>query len=162
MAWGSRRKLLQAGAKAPDFQLERLGGGVASLADALADGPALLAFFKVSCPVCQFTLPFLERIHASGGLAILGVSQNDAEDTRDFTRRFGIRFPVLLDSEDAEFPAGNAYGISSVPTMFLVERDGTVAQVIEGWSKRDIRDLGVRAGMAPFGQSDNVPEWKAG
>ena len=38
--------------------------------------------------------------------------------------------PLLLDEEDAGFPASNAYGISTVPTMYLVERDGTISRVI--------------------------------
>jgi hypothetical protein len=46
--------------------------------------------------------------------------------------------------------------------MFLIERDGVVARVIEGWSKRDIESLGELAGAQVFRQGDNVPEWKAG
>ncbi len=84
----------------------------------------LLAFFKVTCPVCQLTVPFLERLHASGGIAICGISQNDAADTREFNTYFGATYTTLLDSEDEGFPVSNLYGISSVPTMFLVEPDG--------------------------------------
>ena len=42
----------------------------------------------------------------------------------------------------------NAFGISSVPTMFLVEPDGAISRVIEGWRKRDIEWLGGQAGVA--------------
>ena len=42
------RQLLEAGAKAPEFRLPQLDGGDISLAEIVARGPALLAFFKVS------------------------------------------------------------------------------------------------------------------
>jgi peroxiredoxin len=133
-----------------------------SLAEIIAGGPALLVFFKVTCPVCQLTLPFLNRIHRSGGMAVYGISQDDVRDTREFLREFGVSFPMLLDSEDAGYPASNAYGISSVPTLFLVERDGKLASVVEGWQKAEIERLGTLAGMQVFRSDDQVPAWKAG
>ena len=162
MAASRQRQLLKAGARAPDFRAARLDGLETSLQEILANGPALLAFFKISCPVCQLTLPYLDRIYAGGALPIYGVSQNGPEDTRDFNRRFGVSFPVLLDSEESGYPVSNAYGISTVPTLFLVERDGTVSDIIEGWSKSEISRLAATAGANPFRQADNVPEWKAG
>jgi peroxiredoxin len=161
MALWKRRRILEPGARAPEFRLSRLDGGETTLAEIAAHGPALLVFFKVTCPVCQFTLPFLERIHA-GALPIFGISQNDAERTREFNREFGVTFPVLLDTEESGFPVSNAFGISSVPTMFLVESDGTISQVMEGWRKTEIEWLGGKAGVQPFRPSDYVPEWKAG
>ncbi len=162
MGASRQRQLLKTGSRAADFRLARLDGAETSLKDIIANGPALLAFFKVSCPVCQLTLPFLDRIHAAGALSIYGVSQNPAGDTREFNHRFGVSFPTLLDSAESGYPVSNAFGISSVPTLFLIERDGTVSNVIEGWSKRDISELGSRSGVSPFRESDSVPEWKAG
>jgi len=162
MFFGKKTPLPQVGARAPELRLRQLGGGEAALADLLAAGPVLLAFFKVSCPVCQMTLPFLERIHAGGGLQVYGVSQNDERDTRDFAGEYGLKFPMLLDSEHDGFPAGNAYGITHVPTSFLVEADGTVGRLIEGWNKQEILWLGARSGVNPIGADDHVPEWKAG
>ena len=97
-----------------------------------------------------------------GALAICGISQNDAADTREFNSYFGVTFATLLDAEDEDFPASNAYGISSVPTMFLVEPDGMISRVIEGWNKKDMESLGEAAGMTLFRPEDNVPAWKAG
>jgi len=162
MAASRQRQLLKTGSRAPDFRLPRLDGPETSLQDILANGPALLAFFKVSCPVCQLTFPFLDRIYAGGALPVYGVSQNGPEDTSDFNRRFGVSFPVLLDSEESGYPVSNAFGISTVPTLFLIERDGTLSNIVEGWSKSDVSRLAATAGVNPFRQSDNVPEWKAG
>jgi peroxiredoxin len=132
------------------------------LAEVLSGGPVLLAFFKISCPVCQLTFPFLERIHSSGAVRIFGVSQNDAADTREFNQEFGVTFPTLLDGEESGFPASNDYGISSVPTMFLIEPGGKIVNVIEGWQKKEIEGLAVPALAGLFRPGDYVPEWKAG
>jgi len=144
------RKTLAAGDKVPDLRLPRLEGGEQSL---LAHTPALLAFFKISCPICQFTLPFVERLHPN--LRIYGISQDDAGDTREFNEAFHLTFPTLLDPED-DFPASNAFGITHVPTMFLIQPDGRIGRVIEGWNKNEMEQLGA------LRETDNVPAWKAG
>jgi len=154
--------LAKTGELAPGFRLARLEGGEVSLADLLPGGPVLLVFFKVTCPVCQFTLPFLERIYAGAALPIHTVSQNDAEDTREFNTEYGITMPTLLDTEESGFPASNAYGISHVPTSFLVGVDGKISHVIEGWNKKEIESLGASVGVRVIGPNDDVPAWKAG
>ena len=162
MIFGKKRHLLEAGAKAADFRLQRLAGGEVAFGEITSQGPALLAFFKVNCPVCQLTFPYLERIHSPERLPIYGISQNGPEDTGDFRRAYGVTFPILLDSEASDFPVSNAFGISIVPTLFVVERDGTVSRVIEGWRKSEIQELGELAGVNPFRAGESVPEAKAG
>jgi peroxiredoxin len=162
MAAGRSHKLLATGARAPEFRLPLLVGGEVSLQELRARGPVLVAFFKITCPVCQMTFPFLERLHAAGTLQIYGISQNDPADTREFNREFGVTFPAMLDTEDSGFPVSNDYGIATVPTLFLVEPAGTVSFVSEGFSKKEIARLGSRTGVTVFRQSDKVPEWKPG
>ena len=161
---GTKQKLipLEAGALAPTFQLPRPEGGAKSLAEITAAGPALLAFFKVSCPVCQLAFPFLERLHQPGTRPVYGISQNNARDTREFAKRYGATFPMLLDLESAGFPVSNAYGLTNVPTLFLIEPDGSIAQTIHGWNKQQMAALGATIGVSVFHHEDNVPEWKAG
>ncbi|SRR5579883_2830621 len=156
MAAHRQRPLLPAGKAAPEFRLRKLEGGEVTLAELLKGGPVLLAFFKVTCPVCQMTLPFLERLHAAGTRRVFGVSQNGEEDTQNFARHFGLTFPMLLDPEDDGFVASNTYGISSVPTQYLIDGSGLITDVIEGWLKVEMERLGA---VRP---DDNVPAWKAG
>jgi peroxiredoxin len=154
--------MLEAGVKAPAFQLKSLGGQKRSLEEILASGPALLAFYKVSCPVCQLTFPYLERLAAGSSLQIIAISQDDDGSTTGFNQRFGITFPTLLDQARENYPASNAYGISTVPSLFLVEKDGQVGKSFSGFSKRDLEAIGERAGVKPFLPGENVPDWKAG
>jgi peroxiredoxin len=161
--WGRKPKtIVPPGEQAPAFELKSLGGGARSLQEILSHGPALLAFYKISCPVCQLIAPYLERLAASSEIQVIGISQDDADSTAGFNQRFGVTFHTLRDEFSAGYPASNAYGISSVPTLFLVDRDGRVAKSFTGFSKRDIEELGERAGVAVFQESDNVPAWKAG
>jgi peroxiredoxin len=162
MASRRHRTLLDSGTQAPGFRLSRLEGGEVTLAELTAQGRVLLAFFKVTCPVCQLTAPFLQRLHTSGSIAVYGISQNDAGDTREFNNYYGVTYPTLLDAEDQDFPASNLYGISSVPTIFVAELEGTISRVIEGWNRKEMEALGADAGMTLFQPGDNVPAWKAG
>jgi hypothetical protein len=45
---------------------------------------------------------------------------------------------------------------------FCLDAGGVVAFAGEGFVKRELADLGRRAGVEVFGQDEYVPEWKAG
>ena len=163
MASKSQRKMLEAGAKAPAIRLvDPNTKAEKSLDELLLNGPAVIAFFKVTCPTCQFTFPFLERLSRAGSVRMVGVSQDDAESTAEFNREFGVTFPTLLDEEHRDYPASNAFGISQVPSMFLVEPGGRISWTSNGFSRRELEELGRRAGVTPFSQDEYVPEWKSG
>jgi len=153
--------MLKAGATAPSFTLEDMSGAKHSLSDILTRGPVLLALYKISCPVCQFAMPYLDRM-AKGSLQIIGISQDDELGTAKFQTKYGVTMPTLLDREWDGYPVSNAFGITYVPSLFLVEPDGTISLASEGFAKRDLESIGARAGVAPFGPDDHVPEWKAG
>src|SRR2546425_1108382 len=111
-----------ASATAPAFALQALDGKEYSLSTLMKRGPVVAAFFKISCPVCQFTFPFLERLHkryGGEGATFLGISQDDARSTAKFAKEYGATFPILIDEEKG-YVVSNAYGLSSVPTVFLI------------------------------------------
>ena len=160
-----QNRLLETGARAPDFNLADLAGRRHTLRELTANGPVLLAFYKTTCPVCQLTFPFLERIHrgqAGPAVAVYAISQDDPESTQEFNHDFGVTFPTLFDTEDSGYPASNAYGISHVPSVFLVEPDGSISWTMEGFDKKALEALGTRAGAMTFRTTDNVPAFKAG
>jgi peroxiredoxin len=130
---------------APHFTLPTLDGHQFSLAHALQQGPVVLAFFKISCPVCQYAFPYLERIHRSyqGKVRVVGVSQNGKKDTALFCKEYGVHFPVVLD-DPGRYQASNAYGITNVPTVFLVAPGGAIEVSSVGWSRPDIAEINRR------------------
>ena len=161
---------LDAGVVAPPFELSDADGKSYSLPEALKQGPVLLAFFKVSCPTSQFTLPFLERLHqavkGNSAARLWGVSQNDAEQTRAFAKEFGLTFPILLD--EAGYPVSNGYGLANVPTLFLIEPDGSIRVSTVGFNRRDIEEMAAefsrRTGqtITVFQRGELIPDSKAG
>ena len=156
--------MLQPGDSAPDINLSDLDGTAWKLHEALQHGPVVLAFFKISCPTCQMTFPFLQRIadSASGGPKnIVAISQDDAPDSREFQQRFGLSMPTLIDVPPG-YSASNAYGIFSVPSIFVVETDGRIASAVEGFNKAALEDLGRRFSVALFRESDRVPALRPG
>lgn len=160
--WRQRQQMLEAGAPAPDFEAKDLNDASHSLRGLLAGGPVLLAFFKASCPVCQYTFPFLERIHkASGGIRIFGVSQDKSGPAREFNTEQGITFPTLLD-DTREYPISNAFGLHTVPSLFVVEQDGTISAAEHGFSRKEIEAVAARAGAQAFAADERVPEFRPG
>ena len=153
--------MLKAGSKAPEFALEDMSGRKQSLAEILSRGPALVSFYKISCPVCQLTFPYLERI-SKGSLQVIGISQDDERGTAKFEKNLGLTMPTLLDRDADGYEVSNAFGITHVPSSFLIEPDGKISMAVEGFVKRDLESLSTRAGVAVFGPGDSVPEWKAG
>ena len=154
--------MLETGDRAPDFQLQDSEGRIWNLRELTAKGPVTIAFFKTTCPVCQLTFPFLERLHR-GGAAIFGISQDDPETTREFNQEFGVTLPMLFDTAESDYPASNAYGISHVPSVFMVEPDGKISWTMEGFDKKALESLGSRLGApAVFTERDRVPAFKAG
>jgi peroxiredoxin len=153
--------LIAAGKLAPQCELEDLAGGTWSLAEALGRGPVLLAFFKISCPTCQLTFPFLQRLSEGAreeAPQLVAVSQDDAAGTAQFHKRFHLSMQTLLDKLQAPaYPVSNAFGISHVPSLFLIEPDGRISFAVEGFSKADLEKLGERFGVSPFGSADRVP-----
>ena len=162
---------LTAGTQAPQFDLPTMNGSRFSLQDALSRGPVLAVFFKISCPVCQYALPYFQRIYQSYGdksFSIVGISQNEKRDTSEFMKRYGITFPVLLDDTKI-FPVSNAYGLTNVPTAFWISEDGTIEISSVGWSRQEFEEMVGRAasaaGTAPapvFRPTEQIADFRAG
>jgi cytochrome c biogenesis protein CcmG, thiol:disulfide interchange protein DsbE len=153
---------LNAGVVAPDFTLPLVQGGQVSLREALAKGPVMLVFFKKSCPVCQYALPFLERLYQANRAAdvtVLGVSQDGAEDAKKFLREYGVTFPVALD-DPANYAVSNAYGLTNVPTIFYIAPSGEIEISCAGWSKADVEAINRR--LAEHREQAPTPLWRKG
>ena len=163
---------LEAGVQAPEIELQYLDGRKFSLKEERKKGPVVAVFFKVSCPVCHMALPYLDRIFRayakSGTFTFLGVSQDNAADTQAFIRQFNLTFPMLLDPV-GKYPVSNAYGLTNVPTTFLISPEGEIEFSTVSWSRADIEQLNRRLAAASnaataqiFQPGENVAEFKPG
>lgn len=161
---------LAAGVPAPPISLTSASGEKLLLAEALKKGPVVAAFFKVNCPTCQFTFPFLERMYEACGdskITFWGISQNDAADTREFAQEYGVRFPLLVD--DDGYPASNQYRLTNVPSIFVISSDGTIEGSSVGFAKTDLEKIAAQAADAVgkplvplFKPGEVIPDYKPG
>lgn len=161
---------LTTGTTAPPLQLATTAGERLSLADALADGPVLLAFFKVSCPTCQFTFPFLERMYQQfrkERVHIWGIVQDKARDGARFASTYGLTFPILAD--ESPYQVSRAYSLRVVPTLVLLKPGGQIETITEGFCKADLlniqKSLAQSLSATPaalFLPNERIPEYKPG
>ena len=163
---------LSQGTKAPDFTLLDRDDQPRTLAAALQTGPVLLTFFKVSCPTCQYALPFIGRLQSrleGTPVTLWAVSQDGPEATAAFNEEFEVSLSELFDSEEEMYPVSNAYGLTHVPTSFLIDRDGAIAEISVGWDKKDMEQISSRVGEAagiadltPFDPGEDVLDYRGG
>ena len=162
---------LTVGDSAPDFTLQTMNGSRFSLQEALRKGPVVLAFFKISCPVCQFAFPYLEKLdtsYRSNTVTLVGVSQDSKKDTERFVREYGITFPVLLD-DPQNYPVSNAYGLTNVPSIFWVEPGGEIQVSSVGWDRKEIERISSLmselSSIPPaqiFAPGEKIPDYRPG
>ena len=162
---------LEAGANAPNISLTDIAGHKFSLDDSRASTPVVAAFFKVGCPTCQYAFPYFERIfkaYPKDKVRFIGVSQDVKGDTEEFAKKFGVTFPLLLD-DTSKYPASNAYGLTTVPSTFLVSPAGKLEFSSVGWDKKDVTRLNElvakAAGVPPariFNPGEQILDFKAG
>jgi peroxiredoxin len=93
----------------------------------------VIDFWAGWCSVCKLVTPVLNGWHqklGAQGLVVLGVSSDTATVASKAIDDFGIKYAVGLDKDGAIFPA---YGISSLPTMFIVDKRGVVRGIEIGF-----------------------------
>jgi cytochrome c biogenesis protein CcmG, thiol:disulfide interchange protein DsbE len=116
---------------APPLPTKDLQAPAVDLAS-LRGKPALIDFFASWCEPCGQEAPTLRKLSASlaGRARIVAVDWNDAGGpARAFIRKHGWDFPVLADTSGA---AGEKYGLSGLPTSFVIDPRGRIVQIFYG------------------------------
>lgn len=163
---------LPPGSAAPNFTLKDFDGVEHRLAAALTNGPVLVVFFKVSCPTCQYGMRYYSRIGehlADTPVTVWSISQNDPESTKAFNREFESNLAALIDGEEAGFPVSNAYGITHVPSAFVIGQEGEVKYSSVGWVRAEVEEIAAAMSAAaehppfiPFQPGEDVIAYKGG
>jgi len=119
--------------KAPDFTIKSLTGKNIKLSE-LRGRVVLINFWATWCAPCKEELPFFNRLYTKYkgvGLEILGVNIDKVtSQASQMSGALDLTFPILLD------PAGRVselYRIRSMPTTFVVAKDGTVRHIHWGF-----------------------------
>ena len=148
----------------PDLDLPRLDGQRRPISEAWARGRALIAVGHGECGTTRFALPFVDRIHrrAAGTSTVLAVLQDTPAEARALVDELSLALPVRIEGDP--YPLAARLGLGTVPTLFVVGREGRIEAVSEGFRRSDLEDFASRLG-APgplFGPGDDVPPLRPG
>ena len=119
---------------APDFTLHAVVGGNVRLSEHRGE-VVVLSFWSSACDSCRRQLDALNRslaTYRSAGLAIYGVGVDDVpERASEYARGLQVAFPMLLDPDKT---VGRAYRVDNLPMTVLIDRGGTVRNVLRDFS----------------------------
>ncbi len=124
---------------APDFTLEKLGGGTISLAEFKGKKPVVIDFWASWCPNCRRDMPKLNSFYEKykDKVEVIGVNLQEKKSTiQNFISSRGISFPIALDPRGE---ASHAFGIQYTNTHFLIDSNGNLVRTIPG----DIREADI-------------------
>ncbi len=130
---------VKVGQNAPAIVLPNLGnnGGSTSLEN-LRGKVVYLDFWASWCGPCRVSFPQLEAIRAElgdRGFEVLAINVDEfEEDALEFLVEVPVSYPVV---RDAEGTSPQTYGILGMPTGFLIDRQGVVRKVHQGYRKSD-------------------------
>ena len=122
---------------ADDFTLANLDGSKASLSS-FKGKVVFLSFWATWCGPCKQELPSIEALYqklSSRGLVVLAVDLAEEKGkVAQFVKENNLTFPILLDGNAS---VGSAWGASSIPTNYLLDRSGRVIARIVGFDGTD-------------------------
>ncbi|MGE3147497.1 MAG: TlpA disulfide reductase family protein [Pseudorhodoplanes sp.] len=131
-------------AAAPRFVLDDLTRQPVSLSD-IDSEIVIVHFFATWCEPCRDELPALTRLvsrSAPAQLRVISISVAEVDiRVRRFVETMPVNFPVLLDRDRS---VARSWGVSALPTSFVLDRNLTPHLVVErdyGWDGIDVATL---------------------
>jgi peroxiredoxin len=133
--------ILQKGDKAPAIKLITTSGQPVTLAN-YKGYVLVMDFFATWCIPCKESIPHmnaLNRKYGKQGLQVLGVSVDEGgeREVKNFIAERKISYPVAIAPEDLQ----TEYGLRSIPTIYVINKKGLVAEKYQGFSEQTGRAM---------------------
>ena len=125
------------GAPAPDFSLQPVGGGAPVGPKSFSGKVVIVDFWATWCTPCRESFPAYQRMieKFAGDLVVLGVSvDDDSKGIAKFRSATGVKFPLVWDEGQV---AAGMYKPGTMPTSFMLDRNGIVQYVHAGFRTGD-------------------------
>jgi len=127
---------------APDFSLDKLGGGTITLAEYRGRKPVVLDFFTTWCPNCKRSMPHLNAFYEKykDQIEVIGIDmQENPSLVQKTITDWKITFPIALDTNGS---VTRAYGVRYTNVHVLIDKEGNVVRLVPGdISEADMLDL---------------------
>ena len=141
------------GEQIPAFTMESFAGETIT-SDIVADTPHMVYVWFTNCPPCVQTAPLLVELDAQftdSEFKIIGSNADrylelpyDDQTRADYVERLGIGFTNGHLDEEMQ---SNYGGVSVFPTMFFVDRNGTIVRHFVNFQEKDVLEEAIRASM---------------
>jgi len=140
---------------APDFSLRDIDGNIRPLAS-FRGRVVLLSFWATWCTPCRTELPMLETLfqaYKDHGFEVIAVASDvqGVEVVQPFVSQLHLSFTTLLDNTGQ---VTRLFGVTSLPTTYLLDREGRLITVAIGshdWTNADAHTL-IRSLFDPIPQ----------
>lgn len=133
--------VLSKGQPAPPIKVTTTSGQQVTLAN-YRGHVLVIDFFATWCPPCRESIPHLVELNSKYGklgLQVLGLSLDEGgeKELKAFAADKRLNYPVAIAGDEL----ANQYGVRSIPTMYIINKKGMVAQRYMGYSDDMAADM---------------------
>jgi peroxiredoxin len=121
--------------KAPDFTLSDTQG-IARTLSALRGRVVIVEFWATWCPPCRESVAELNKVYEKfkgKNFELFGISVDKGSEAsstvRTFVKEHAVTYPVMLDDRNVN----SSYGVSNIPVMFVIDKEGKVVKKFTGF-----------------------------
>jgi peroxiredoxin len=117
-----------------------------------------------TCKTTRQTLPYVDRLwrRRAAGHEVVAILQDTPEEARELARTLSLEMPLRLEADP--YPLARELGLTTVPTLFLLDREGQIRAISEGFARADLEAFAQRLGVSGplFTPEDKAPAMKPG
>ena len=119
-------RMMLTGSRAGNFALKTLEGEPVALEETRGK-VVVLDFWATWCPPCREELPYIEKLRQefAGQVQFYGINDEESGTVKDFLRKHAYELPVLMDGKRQ---VHRQYGVSAIPTMLIIDRQGVIRE----------------------------------
>jgi peroxiredoxin len=136
------QRMTYVGAPAPAFDsLAAAQGAVSPTLQAFRGKVVVVEFWSPWCVVCRLLVPTMNEWHerySAQGAEVIGITTESVVQAAHAARQLGIAHPVLSDETGK---TTLAYRAMALPTVFVIDRTGTVRDVMVGYYSERIQEI---------------------